>query len=100
MTAPWMPPLPEPAAYRWQSTVGGWAYGQRRDINPHAFAGKYAIEKLYTADQTRARDAEVARAALEQAAKVCDEFQRQHGDSDNHGAFLALRIRALAKEIT
>lgn len=38
-------------------------------------------------------------AALEQAARICDEFQRQHGDSDNHGAFLALRIRALAREV-
>lgn len=62
--ADWMPPLPEPAAYRWQSTVGGWAYGQRRDINPHAFADEYAIEKLYTADQMRQAQAEAAARAV------------------------------------
>lgn len=71
MSADWMPPLPEP------------------DVIVH-----------YTADKMRQAQADAARAALGQAALLCDEFQRQHGDSDNHGKVIALRIRALTREIT
>lgn len=87
MTAPWMPPLP--------STP--WVL--------HMHAQKYepawtSTQNGYEDDDMRAYGQACARAALEQAALLCDEFQRQHGDSDNHGAFLALRIRAITKEIT
>lgn len=92
MTAPWMPPLP-PA----DNAVEEIDCGPSPDI-----PGGRLVDYVgaYTADEMRQAQADAARAALEQAAKVCDEFQRQHGDDDNHGAFLALRIRALAKEIT
>lgn len=119
MTAPWMPPLPEPPAfyrYQFSSFYGDVWRSDHREWNGHT---PKATEGLYTADQMRARDAEVARAALEQAARWvrnrADAYDAEHGTTDPETgareypgtgdeymmelAEIEDGIRALAKEI-
>lgn len=73
MTAPWMPPLP------------------LVDLSRDNLYG-------YTADQMRQAQADAARAALEQAAKVCDRVNNY--DNPMTATDCANAIRALAKEVT
>ena len=105
MTAPWMPPLPEPPAfyrYQFSSFYGDVWRSDHREWNGHT---PKATEGLYTADQMRRAQADAARAALEQAAKVCaDEAPKWKYPRYDYATAAALhcerRIRALAKEIT
>lgn len=63
MTAPWMPPLPEPVA--WADRDGDlYVMPERQNWHP-------PHQMLYTADQMRQAQADAARAALEQASLEC-----------------------------
>lgn len=63
MTAPWMPPLPEPVA--WADRDGDlYVMPERQNWHP-------PHQMLYTDDQMRRAQADAARAALEAAAKLC-----------------------------
>lgn len=88
MTAPWMPPLPEP-------------FGVMEYHRPIGVIGRLAG---YTADQMRRAQADAARAALEAAAKVCEPSNADRPDDWTEyartRAECAGYIRALAKEIT
>lgn len=105
MTAPWMPPLPEPPAfyrYQFSSFYGDVWRSDHREWNGHT---PKATEGLYTADQMRRAQADAARAALEQAAKVCERQVElagygERGNVASVAAHCAGSIRALAKEIT
>ena len=87
MTAPWMPPLPEP--------VGEIPY--RR---PSGMIGRLAG---YAADQMRDYGIACARAALEQAAKVCRNERCVYSDEEwriRCGLADAIAIEQMSKEIT
>lgn len=82
MTAPWMPPLPEP------TTRIPAVHTTQRDKN------------LYAADKMRQAMADAARAALEQAAKVCQNERFVYSDEEwRIRCELADAIRALARDV-
>lgn len=83
MTAPWMPPLPRQ---------------QSLPIDYGRFAAQPGMCFGYTTDQMRQAQADAARAALEEAARVCDSVNNY--DNPMTATDCADAIRALAKEIT
>lgn len=97
MTAPWMPPLPQPVAQRVPNARGRhdyWDFGE-------TYSAELDPESLCTADQMRQAQADAARAALEQAAKVSQNERFVYSDEEwRIRCELADAIRELAKEIT
>jgi ABC-type branched-subunit amino acid transport system ATPase component len=64
---------------------------------PHAVSNNLWYSRLYTADQLRARDLEVAKAVLEEAAKLClDESAVAYYENERSMAtYLERKIRAM-----
>lgn len=38
----------KPIAYRWQSPIGGWAYGEK--LNQHAWQAGYVVEPIFSVE--------------------------------------------------
>lgn len=101
MTAPWMPPLPEPnQAERYLCAKCGWYGASGSYAHPNddgATCGHFpqVLGPWFTADQMRRAQADAARAALERAIQACEAEYTIEGIAQR----CADAIRMLAREV-
>lgn len=79
--------LPEPTA--WLHRQGNFTEAAERRLDDYEIARGWTEEPLYTADQVR----QAVAAAMERAAQICEELERETGYAGKELELAAAAIR-------